>query len=334
VFKKVSLILAVTVVLVSCAGPGEQVKDAPKLRLAVQYGLGYAPAMLAGELGYFERYLPGVEVEWLQFGGGSITREAVIAGDVDVGIMGVPPFLIGWDKGVEWKIVAPMGVMPVSMQTWRDDIESLADFGPDDRIVFYTGSLQHILLSMAAEEQLGDPAALDELGVAMAHPDGMAALFMEDEIAAHYTSPPYVFEEMKREGVHVVLDGFEAFGGPFTFVVAVATEAFYEENPRGYAAYTAAIADAMAFINEHPEEAAKILAPMFKLDEATALEYLTWPGVNYSTTPYGLMGFAPFMQEAGYIERVPGSLHEIAFPNVAAAAGRDGSPVMVLQGRP
>jgi NitT/TauT family transport system substrate-binding protein len=97
------------------------------------------------------------------------------------------------------------------------------------------------------------------------------------------------------------------------------------------------LADAAAFINENPEQAAEILAPTFNLDEETTLKYLTWPGMNYTTTPYGLMGFAPFMKQAGYIEKVPQELGEIAWSNVLAAVGHaagEKSPIEKLQERP
>jgi NitT/TauT family transport system substrate-binding protein len=53
------------------------------------------------------------------------------------------------------------------------------------------------------------------------------------------------------------------------------------------------------------------------------LEYLTWTGMNYITTPLGLMGFSDFMLNAGFLTRTPGSIREIAFSNVLAAIGEN-----------
>jgi NitT/TauT family transport system substrate-binding protein len=308
------------------------------MRLAVQFGLGYAPLTIAQEQELFERYLPGVEVEWMQFGSGGAIREALIAGELDAAVMGVPPFLIGWDKGAEWRVAAGVCVMPLGLQTYDSEIQSLADFGEGDKIAYPSpGSIQHILLSMAAERELGDATALDHLGVAMAHPDGAAALLSQRDIVAHFTSPPYIFEELNDPNIHQVVDGTEAFGTDFTFLVAVATQDFHDNNPQAYSAFVMGLTEAIAFINENPEEAASILAPSFNLDEETTLEYLTWPGMNYTTTPYGLMGFAPFMLQAGYIERVPEDLSDIAWENVLAAIGHaagEPSPIELLQQRP
>ncbi len=82
----------------------------------------------------------------------------------------------------------------------------------------------------------------------------------------------------------------EAFGSEFTFLVAVASNDLFENNPKAYAAFVMGLAEATEFINENPEEAATILAPSFGLDVPTTLEYITWPGMNYVTTPLGLMG--------------------------------------------
>jgi len=348
--KRLSAVLALLVLVgvSACGTPagetsaapeaGNPSGDAPKMRLAVQYGLGYAPLTIAQEKGFFERYLPGVEIEWKQFGSGGAIREALIAGELDAGVMGIPPFLIGWDKGAAWKVASGVCVMPLGLQTYQEDIETLADFSEGDKIAYPSpGSIQHILLSMAAEKQLGDATALDDLGVAMAHPDGASALLSQREIAAHFTSPPYIFQELSGDNIHQVVDGTEAFGTEFTFLVAVATEDFYENNPRGYSAFVLGLADAIAFINENPEEAASILGPTFDLDEETTLEYLTWTGMNYTTTPYGLLGFAPFMKQAGYVEKVPEQLSEVAWSNVQAAVGQasgDASPIERLQRRP
>jgi len=349
----VLLVLLATLVLTACGQPpaepavepeggeasgGEPSGEVPTMRLAVQFGLGYAPLTIAQEKDFFGKYLPGVEIEWKQFGSGGAIREALIAGELDAGVMGIPPFIIGWDKGAPWKVASGVCVMPLGLQTYQDDIETLADFSDGDKIAYPSpGSIQHILLSMAAEKELGDATALDGFGVAMAHPDGAAALLSEKDITAHFTSPPYVFEELSSPNIHQVVDGTEAFGTEFTFLVAVATQDFYENNPQGYSAFVLGLADAIAFINENPTEAASILAPAFKLDEETTLKYLTWPGMNYTTTPYGLLGFAPFMKQAGYIEKIPERLSDLAWTNVLAAVGQasgEASPIEKLQERP
>ena len=349
--KTIRLVLALVILtgllLSACAPAAKSADPAPaaapaatyKLRIAQQFGLGYASLTIAQEKKLFEKYLPGLQVEWLTLGSGGAINEAFVAGQVDVAVMGIPPFLIGWDKDIPWKVAAGICVMPLSMQTYRDDIKSLKDFKEGDKIAYPApGSIQHILLSMASEKELGSATALDNYGVAMAHPDAASALISKKDIAAHFTAPPYNFQELSTAGIHQVVSGTDAFGTDFSFLVAVASKELYEKNPQVYSAFVMGLTDATAFINENPEEAAKILAPTFKLDEATTLKYLTWPGMNYTTTPYGLMGFSDFMAKAGYIKKVPQKLSDIAWYNVVATVGdQQGdtpSPLEKLQNRP
>jgi len=255
-------------------------------------------------------------------------REAMASNELDAAFMGIPPYLIGWDKGLPAKIAAGYCVIPVSLVTYDENINTLEDFKAEHKIALPSpGSIQHILLSMALEKQLGDPNALDDNLVALPHPDGAQAMLAKKDVVAHFTTPPYLFEELEQPGYKVVLDGFDAFGQDFNFNVALVTESYHDSNPLGYAAFVQGLNDAMNWVNENKEETAKLLAPEFQIDEEKLLKYLTAEGVNYTTAPYGLMGFADFMQKAGYISKVPGSLSEIAWENILAQVGkREGGP--------
>lgn len=293
-----------------------------KVRIAIQYGLGYAPVQIVQEKKLIEKYLPGAEVEWKQMGGEMI-REAMLADDLDIGFTGQAPFWIAWDKGADWKICTALGSSPLGLQTYRDDLKSLKDFEIGDKIATpYSGSIQHMLLAMAAERELGDPTAMDKNMVSMQHPDAATALISGRAIAAHFASPPYLFEELDAPGIKQIIDGEQAFGGEFGFLVGSATRKFHDESPTAYAAFVMAMDEAITFINNSPREAAEILAPSYELPVDKVERYLTWEGTNYTSTPYGLMGFAEFMKKAGYISKVPESFDEIAWENVSAAIGK------------
>lgn len=296
---------------------------AARITIATQYGLGYAPLQIMEEKSLIEKYLPGAQVEWKQMGTGPEIREAMVAGQVDIGFMGISPFLIGWDKGVKWKIATASCSQPLTLMTYKENIKSLKDFGSEDKIATpAVASIQHILLSIAAKRELGDARALDNNMISLTHPDAATALKAKKDITAHFASPPYLFEELADPGLKKVLTGEEAFGGEYTFIFGVATEKFHDENPAAYAAFIAAFNEAVAFINSQPEEAASILAPKYKLSQEEVYKYITWEGTNYCSTPYGMMYFAQFMKEAGYIAKMPSDIGDIAFENVQAAIGK------------
>lgn len=321
------LTVLVTISLTGCTGKGETADQISagekgyKIRIAEQFGLVYAPLMIAREKGFFEKY--GLDVEWKRFGSGGAAREALASGDLDAAFMGIPPFLIGWDKGVPAKVALGYVVSPVSLVTYNPEIRSIKDLKPGYKIALPSpGSVQHILLSMTAERELGDPRALDDLLVALPHPDGAAAMIAKKDIDAHFTTPPYLFEELSQPGYVEILKGTEAFGGEFSFNVGLVTLKYHDENPQGYAAFIQGVNEAIAWINLNKREAAKILSPKFNLPEDKLYKYMTWEGMNYTTASYGLLEFAEFMKKTGYIGRLPKDLSEVAYENVLAVIGK------------
>ncbi|NLW56858.1 MAG: ABC transporter substrate-binding protein [Firmicutes bacterium] len=114
-----------------------------ELKIAGQFGLVYAPLMVARKMKIFEKY--GLKPVWKEYGSGGAVREALVSGEVDVGFMGIPPFLIGWDKGSQWKVACGFVVIPVGLVTYDPNINSLKDFKPEDKIAGPSpGSVQHI----------------------------------------------------------------------------------------------------------------------------------------------------------------------------------------------
>jgi NitT/TauT family transport system substrate-binding protein len=276
----------------------------PVLRIAEQYGLAYAPLQVMRLKDYLEEELPAYRIDWQRLGNTAAIREAMLAGRLDVGFMGIPPFLIGYDRGMEWKIFTGLSEAPLGLVTWKEEIRNLTDFGPEDRIALpQPGSIQHILLTMACERELGSAAALDDNLITMNHPDGMQALLSRRDISAHFTSPPYLMEELSAPGMRQVLSGTEAMGGEFTFIVGAALDRLLRKDPEAAAALRRALDRSEAFLRDEPEEAVALLAGEYGIDEQSLRAYLDWPGLSYGRSLKGLEEFISFMRASGYLER-------------------------------
>lgn len=321
------IIMGMFLGVTGCANHSEEkvlAKDekspAGKIRIAKQFGIVYAPLMVAEKNDIFSKY--GLEVEWKTLGSGGAVREALAAGEVDVAFMGIPPFMIGWDKGVKAKIATGFTVAPVSLVTYDPNIKSISDFTEKHKIAVPSpGSVQHILLSMALKNETGKPNLLDDNLVSLPHPDGAFAMDSKQDVIAHFTTPPYLFEEMSWDGYNVILDGFDVLGTDFNFNVGLVTEEYHDNNPNSYAAFVMGLNEAVDWVNQNKEETAKLLAKDFNIKEGKLLDYLNADKINFTTTPYGLMSFAEFMEEAGYISKIPEDLSDIAWENVLAQIG-------------
>jgi NitT/TauT family transport system substrate-binding protein len=251
-----------------------------------------------------QKNYPGVNIDWKQLGNTAAIREAMLSNQVDVGFMAIPPFLIGLDKGMQWKIASGLSESPVALVTNSENIKSISDFSQKDRIALpQPGSIQHILLAMECEKEFGDAKKLDNLLVTLAHPDGMNALLSAKDITAHFTTPPYLFKELEQTNIHQILDGKEAIGVDFTFVVGVTTNKFYDTKPELYSAFIKSLKESIQFMQKNPNKAAEILAPIYKLSKEEVLKYITHKDMVYTSEVRGVNEFGKFMKRNNYISK-------------------------------
>ncbi len=307
------LLIFIIVFGTGCTKPTET----KEITIAEQFGLAYAPLQIMKELKLLEKNQPDVTVNWKQMGNTAAIREAMLAKEVDIGFMAIPPFLIGWDKGMEWKIAGGLSKTPVGLVTNRSEVSSISDLNDKDRIALpQPGSVQHILLSMACEKEFGDSHKLDNMLVTMAHPDGMNALQIKKDITAHFTAPPYLNKELANKENKLILSGEQAIGGEFTFIVEVTTKNFYENNPEGYKSFAKALDEAVTYIQNNRAEAVKILSKAYEISEEEIEEYLDTEGVSYGSKVQGGDKFADFMQRNDYISKTPKNKNEIMWDEV------------------
>lgn len=297
-------------------------KDWGEVRLGYQFGTSYLPVEVMVEQKLIEKRL-NVKVTKQQLGGGGALTEAVLSGSTDVVFMGLGPFFVGWGKGIDWKIAAAMQDMPIGLNSAKPGATSLKDIGPEDRIaVPGVNSIQHVMLAMEAQKQLGDARALDQRLVAMPHPDGERALLAGSEVTFHYTAPPFLQRERQQPGVAKIVDSYETMGQPHTFNVMVVPGRFKNEHPEVYKALVEAYEEATEWIKANPGEAADL---MNRLGDKTARDELiaqiTDKDVVWTTEPHGLVKFASFMKEAGFLEKAPSDWKEVTWENLHGLNG-------------
>ncbi len=310
--------------------------EVSEIRAAQQYGLSYLALMMMedGKLVEKEAERAGigpVKVSWAKLGNPNAMNDALLSGGLDFASGGVPNLVTLWAKTRktpnEVRGVAALNDMPVELVTSNPAVKTIRDFTEKDKIAVTAIkiSTQALLLQMAAATEWGQPnfGKLDTLTVSMPHPEAMNALYA-GAITAHFSSPPFQYQEVKRPGIRRILSNYDILGGKATFNVVWTTRAFHDANPKLFAAFLSALESATESIRRDKRAAAEAYIRMTgtkeTVDELVAM--LADPNVEMTTTPHRIMRTAEFMHAIGTIKAKPADWRDLWFPEIH---GRDGS---------
>jgi NitT/TauT family transport system substrate-binding protein len=311
--------------------------ESNQVRIVMPYGLGYLPTYVAVDRGLIEKHakaagLADIKVSIRHMASGPASSDLLLAGDADLAMGGFGPAFVLWDKTRgpgKVRIVTPLSGSPIWVLSNDPRIQSIRDFGPNDRIAVSAIKVtaQALALEMAAAKEWGwdERFRLDPNMVSMSNPDGMAMLLSgAGEIRTQAAIIPFMVEEMESGKVHMVMNSEDYLEPGSSISVLYANATFHDGSPKLYAATAAAFEEAFDFIHQHPHESAQI----FVANEPQKRE-LSWieamiidPKVmRYSSTPRGLKKHADFMQSAGILKTKPESWKDLVWDNMWSKDG-------------
>jgi NitT/TauT family transport system substrate-binding protein len=291
------------------------------VRIAKQYGISYLPLTIMQEKKLLEsegkKLGLDLKSEWVRFTGGPPMNEALISGNLDFASGGVGPMVTIWARtknNMKVKGVTALNSMPLYLNTINPTVKTIKDFTEKDRIALpaVRVSMQAVILQMAAEKVFGkgQEHKLDAWTVSLSHPDGLAQMMSgKSEITGHFTSAPFMYQELADKRVHRVLNSYDVFGGPHTFNVVWASSKLYEGEPKVVQAFLAALRTAMKEINDDPAAAAAlwVKADKSKLTPAEAEKIVRDKENTWTMTPQKVMVVADYMARVKMVPATPAS---------------------------
>ena len=331
---------SLTRVLIACAvtlvaGANFARAELSEINVAQQYGISYLPLMLMEEQKLIEKHAKAagldVKIGWAKFAGGNVMNDALLSGSLHFASGGVGPMVLLWSRtrgNLDVKAVSAINSMPLYLNTRNPNVRTIKDFTEKDRIALpaVKVSIQAVTLQMAAEKAFGEGQAnkLDPMTVTMSHPDAQIALLSgQSEITAHFSSPPFQYQQLEKPGIHTVLDSYDVLGGPATFNTVWTTSKFRNENPKLFDAFVKALDEATAQINRDKRAAAETYLRLSKDKDSveSILRMLNDPKIVFTTTPNNVMKYVDFMLKTGTIKTKPESWKDMFFPNAHGLPG-------------
>jgi len=289
------------------------------VRIAQQFGISYLPLTIIQEKHLLEsegkKLGLDLTTEWTHFSNGPSMNDALLSGNLDIASGGVGPLVTAWarTKGKQdIKGICALDSMPLYLNTIDPNVKTIKDFTERDRIALpaVRVSLQAVVLQMAALQMFGkgQEHKLDHLTVSLSHPDGLAQMMsFKSEITAHFTSAPFMYQELKDKRVHRVLNSYDVFGGPHTFIVVWATAKLYKGDPKIVQAFLSAVRIAMKDIHDDPAGSAAlwVKANHSKLPVAEAENIVKLPENVFTLTPQRVTVVANYMADAQMVPARP-----------------------------
>ena len=312
--------------------------EASAITLISQHGLPYLPLMQMEDGKLVEKHaarlgLPALKAEYGRLGGTQSLIDALLAGQMNFGITGVPGLATLWDKTAgtpnEVRALSAAQAMPFILTCNRPAVKTIRDLTERDRIAVpgIKNSNQAICLQMAAAKEWGQEnyARLDPLTITLPHPDAAIAIIAKStEVTGHYGVAPFQNYELAAPGVHAVLKSYDTLGGQTTNGVVLMTKKFHDANPKVTAAVYAALDEACGFINKEPRQSAEIYIRMANekrsgLDQMA--EMISDPDNAWTTTPQNAMRYVEFMHKVGTVKKLPASWRDLFMPEVHELKG-------------
>jgi NitT/TauT family transport system substrate-binding protein len=229
-----------------------------------------APIYLGVEKGFFEEEGLDVTLELAQGGAAIVT--AVVGGDYQFGFSNVTSLLLGSQKGLPLKLVAPGNLstgkpgedFAAVVAAPGSGIESAADLAGKTVAVNTLNNIGDTTVRKVVDDAGGDPAAVEF--VEMAFPD-MPAAVTGGQVDAAWIVEPHLTRAL-QSGAEPVAWNFAETDPDLLIAAYFTTEQQIAKDPETVDAFTTAMKRSLEYAEDNPDETRAILDSYTEIDQA------------------------------------------------------------------
>jgi ABC-type nitrate/sulfonate/bicarbonate transport system substrate-binding protein len=242
---------------------------------------------LAEDQGFFKKH--GLDATSVFTGSGSVTSQAIVAGEARVASTSVGPTAGAVGAGADLAILAGL-VHILPYQLWvHPQVKQTADLRGKRAAISTFGSGSHLAVEVALQ-QLGLDPARDKIAIIQVgqQPERVAAL-ISGKIDATALDPGFA-EAAKDKGLTMMLDMTKA-DVPYLNTVIVASRRYAKENPQILDSFLKGVVDGLAFLPKPANEKAvkNVLARRLRLTTPESVQSMYDSTLQIHTktrTPY------------------------------------------------
>jgi NitT/TauT family transport system substrate-binding protein len=214
----------------------------------------------------------GVDAQVTTLANGSTTTQAVVSGDLDVGIANIVQVAAAVAHGIPLQMIAPAALYSAKHAYSALCVAKNATFASAKDLIGTTCAVS----TLNDFNQLGIAAWLEHNGVAPAKVRfielrfaEMGAALQRGTISAATISEPALSGALFAGQVRIFADVYSVIAPEFANIIWFSTKSWLQKNPESAKRLIAGIYATARWANGHQTETAEILARVAKIDPAT-----------------------------------------------------------------
>ena len=217
---------------------------------------------------------PNVNIQWKVFDSGGAVNEAIVAGSVDIGLVGSSPTSRGISNGIAYQvpwIFDVIGKAEALVVKGDKGINSLADLKGKTIATPFASTSHYSLLAALQEAGLSE----SDVKVIDSEPDAILAAWQTGQIDGAYVWNPNLAKLTADNGKVLITSEDLAKKGKTTYDLAVVTNKFATAYPAAVQLWLNAENAAVAEIKSDPAKAAASIAAELNITPAEAQDQLS-----------------------------------------------------------
>lgn len=244
--------------------------DSSPIRIGWVYALANAPALIAEKEGFYKQ--EGLNVELTSFGDGPVISQALAAHQLDAAYIGAPPVFQWYSRGLKGQIIAKVNSGQAALIASKNSgINQLSDLKGKRIAGVKKGSGMDVLLRGLVLQRQAKLTPDKDVQIVDMPAGNMLAALNQGVVNAAFTWEPFISEALLRGDSKLLLDVNQA-QPDYPWYVLMALPETLKDRPDDVIKLLKAHDKAVNFINQHPDEADKIIADAFKLQAVKTVD--------------------------------------------------------------
>jgi len=216
----------------------------------------------------------GVKISWKLFDSGGSVNEAILAGSLDIGLVGSSPASRGISSGIEYQvpwIFDVIGKAESLVVKSNSGIKSIADLKGKTIATPFASTAHYSLLAALQDAGLSDK----DVKVIDSEPDAIYAAWQQGSIDGAYIWNPNLAKLVSSGGTVLITSEDLAKKGKTTYDLAVVTNAFATKYPAAVQKWIDQQNVAVKQIKSDPDKAAASVAAELNISATDAKQQLS-----------------------------------------------------------